>query len=261
MSATAAQPLARQVLVLTRRLLEELLAEPAPLLGTVLLAPGYLAFQDEVFGRVAAHAHGIHGRYLTFIVPGAVLVATIAATNAGFAVLRDRNDGYLERLLTMPLSRVAIVAAPLLFGAAFAVCNAATVLAVAAVLGSTPVTGIAGIGAMLAIAALSGLSIAGLLVTVALLTSRIELVQLADLACFPLLFLSPLMLPRQDLGGWLQLVTAVNPTTYGVEGLRAIMREGWGLAQLWPAFAAGTACAGGMLVLAALAARRVTALR
>jgi ABC-2 type transport system permease protein len=246
------------VLLLTRRLLEELLAEPAPLVGTVILAPGYLAFQDALFGRVAAHANGVHGHYLTFIVPGALLVATIAATNAGFAVLRDQNDHYLERLLTMPVSRVAVVAAPLLFGAAFAVCNATAVLAVAAVFGSTPVTGIAGIGVMLAVAALWGLSIAGLLVTVALFTSRIELVQLADLACFPLLFLSPLMLPRQDLGGWLQVVATVNPTTYAVDGLRAIMSDGWDLAQIWPSFAVGVACAGAMLALAALAARRAT---
>lgn len=258
MNARGSQPLPRQVLLLTRRLLEELLAEPAPLVGTLILAPGYLAFQDAVFGRVAAHATGVHGRYLTFIVPGAVLVATIAATNAGFAVLRDQNDRYLERLLTMPVSRVALVAAPLLFGGAFAVCNAATVLAVAAALGSTPVTGIAGTGAMLAVAALWGLSIAGVLVTVALFTSRIELVQLADLACFPLLFLSPLMLPRQDLGGWLRVVAAVNPTTYVVDGLRAIMRNGWDLAQIWPSFAVSVACAGATLALAALAARRAT---
>jgi ABC-2 type transport system permease protein len=261
MSASGSRSVAGQVLILTRRLLEELLAEPAPLVGTIVLAPGYLAFQDALFGRAAAHAEGVHGRYLTFILPGAVLLATIAATNAGFAVMRDQNDRYLERLLTMPVSRVAVVAAPLLFGGAFAVCNAATVLAVAGVLGSTPVTGVAGIAAMLALAALSGLSIAGLLVTVALLTSRIELVQLADLACFPLLFLSPLMLPRQDLSGWLQAVATVNPTTYVVDGLRAIMRDGWELAQIWPSFAVGIACAGAMLALAAFAARHSTAIR
>jgi ABC-2 type transport system permease protein len=156
---------------------------------------------------------------------------------------------------------VAVVAAPLLFGGAFAVCNAATVLAVAAVLGSTPVTGFGGIGAMLAVAALWGLSIAGLLVTVALFTNRIELVQLADLACFPLLFLSPVMLPQQDLGGWLQVVAAANPTTYVVDGLRAIMRDGWNLAQIWPSFAVGFACAGATLALAAFAARSATTLR
>ncbi len=248
-----------QLAILTRRLLGELLSEPAPLIGTLILAPGYLMIEDALFGHLAARAPGVHGHYLAFIVPGAVLVATIASTNAGFAILRDQNDHYLERLLTMPISRVAIVTAPLLFGAAFAVCNAAMVLAFAGALGLAPVTGPTGIAAILLVAGLFGLAIAGFMVSVALLTQSIELVQLADLSCFPFLFLSSLTLPRADLGGWLRVVTIVNPTTYVVNGLRAIMSSGWVFAQVWPAFAIACACSGTMLAAAVLAARRVTA--
>jgi ABC-2 type transport system permease protein len=256
---TSAGSARTHVLVLTWRLLGELLAEPAPLIGTLILAPCYLLFQDSLFGAIAAHAHGVHGDYLRFIVPGAVLVATIASTNAGFAVLRDENDGYLERLLTMPISRAAIVGAPLLFGGAFAICNAATVLALAGMLGLTPVTGLAGIAAMLVVAGLWGLAIAGFLVSVALLTKSIEIVQLADLSCFPFLFLSSLTLPREDFSGWLRLLTAVNPTTYAVNGLRALMRNGWVPAQIWPAFAVASGSAILALAGATLAARRATA--
>jgi ABC-2 type transport system permease protein len=243
--------------ILMRRLLDELIAEPAAVIGALILAPGYLLFQDTLFSHVAAHAPGVHGNYRAFIVPGAILVATIVGGNAGFITLRDQSDRYLQRLLTMPVSHVSIVAAPLLFGAGYAVCSAAVVLVVGAGLGVEPVTGILGVLMMLAIAALWGLAIGGFLVTVALLTNSIEMVQLADLSCFPFLFLSPLVMPRQDLSGWLRAIATVNPTTYTVDGLRALMRDGWASAQIWPAFAMGVACAASMLLLAALAARRV----
>lgn len=255
----SAVPARVQVLVLARRLLGDLLAEPAPLIGAMLLAPGYLVIQDALFGGVADHAPGVHGDYLRFIVPSAVLVATMAGTNAGFAVLRDEHDGYLDRLLTMPVPRVAIVAAPLLFGVGYALCNASIVLILAALFGFTPVTGALGVLAMLAIAALWGLAIAGFLVAVALVTKSMEMVQLADLACFPFLFLSSLTLPRQDYGRWLRLVTSANPTTYAVDGLRTLMRSGWVLPDLWPAVAVAVACAAIAVAAAAIAANRATA--
>jgi ABC-2 type transport system permease protein len=258
MSAVSARV---QVLVLTQRLLSELLAEPAPLIGTMILAPSYLIIQNALFGSVADHAPGVHGDYLGFIVPSAVLVATIASTNAGFAVLRDEHDRYLDRLLTLPVPRVAIVAAPLLFGVGYALCNASVVLILAAALGLVPVTGPLGALAMLAIAALWGLAIAGFLVAVALVTKSMEMVQLADLACFPFLFLSSLTLPRQDYGRLLRVVTTANPTTYAVDGLRTIMRSGWVLSDVWPAFAVAVACAAITVTAASIAASWATAYR
>jgi ABC-2 type transport system permease protein len=247
--------------VLTRRMLEELLAAPAPLIGTLILAPGYLLIQNALFGGVAETAPGVNGDYLTFIIPGAVLLTTLASGNAGFAVLRDKEDRYFDRLLTMPLSGVAIAAAPLLFGAAFAITNASLVLALVTILGHGPVTGPAGALAMLVIAGVWGLAIAGFLVTVAVVTESMELLQLADLACFPLLFLSPLTLPQAEFTGWLQTIASINPATYAVEGLRCLMYEGWDASRILPAVAVVALCAGAMLCLAAVATRRSTARR
>ncbi len=255
MSSSGALPLPAQILVLTRRMFAELFAAPGPLLGALALAPGYLILQDATFGRVAARAPGVDGDYLTFVVPGAVLIATIVSGNAGFAVLRDKEDRYLERLLTLPISSVAIAAAPLIFGCAFAIANAAVVIAVASAIGHAPATGAAGVAVMLAVAGLSGLAIAGLLVTVALVTGSIETVQLADLACFPLLFLSSLTLPQEELTGWLRALASINPTTYAVNGLRSLMGEDWDLSRVELGFAVAVLCAGAMLTAAALATR------
>jgi ABC-2 type transport system permease protein len=242
-------------------MLQELIAQPAPLLGTLILAPGYLLIQNALFGGVAEVAPGVDDDYLGFIIPGAVLLSTLAAGNAGFAVLRDKEDRYFDRLLTMPLSAAAIAAAPLLFGAAFAVANAGLVLALAASLGHPPVSGLPGAAAVLLLAAVCGLAIAGFLVAVAIVTESMELLQLADLACFPILFLSPLTLPEDEFSGWLQVVASLNPATYVVRGIRALMYEGWAASRVLPAFAVALLCAGAMLALAAAVSRRSTARR
>lgn len=250
-----------QVLLLTRRMLQELLAAPAPLIGTLILAPGYLLIQTALFSGVAERSPEVEGDYLGFIIPGAILLATVAAGNAGFAVLRDKEDRYFDRLLTMPLSSIAIAAAPLLFGAAFALANAGFVLLVATCLGHPPAAGLPGAVAVLLLAVLAGLAIAGFLVTVAIVTESMELLQLADLACFPFLVLSPLVLPREEFTGWLQTVCALNPTTYVIDGLRSLMHEGWTASLLLPALAVALACAGAMLALAAAVSRRPAAHR
>lgn len=254
-------PQRTQILLLTRRLLAELVAAPAPLVGTLILAPGYLLIQSALFGGVAERAPEVDGDYLGFIIPGAILLATVAAGNAGFAVLRDKEDRYFDRLLTMPLSSVAIAAAPLLFGAAFAVANAGFVIFLATCLGHPPAAGLAGAAALVLLAALSGLAIAGFLVTVAMVTESMELLQLADLAVFPFLFLSPLTLPRGEFTGWLQTACSLNPTTYVIDGMRSLMHEGWVASEILPALAVALACAAAMLALAASVSRRPAAHR
>jgi ABC-2 type transport system permease protein len=46
---------------------------------------------------------------------------------------------------------------------------------------------------------------------------------IANLLTFPLLFISSAFLPLDVLPGWIQTVAVVNPITYGVDGIRALM--------------------------------------
>lgn len=45
----------------------------------------------------------------------------------------------------------------------------------------------------------------------------------ANLLQFPLLFVSSAFLPVEVLPNWVQTVATVNPITYGVDGVRALM--------------------------------------
>lgn len=49
----------------------------------------------------------------------------------------------------------------------------------------------------------------------------------ANLIHFPLLFASSAFVPVNTLPDWLQMVSAVNLVTYGVDAARALMLNGW----------------------------------
>jgi hypothetical protein len=51
---------------------------------------------------------------------------------------------------------------------------------------------------------------------------------------FPVFFLSGAFYPAQSLPDWLRIVVYVNPMTYAVDGLRAVMIKGTGLVNILP---------------------------
>ena len=55
---------------------------------------------------------------------------------------------------------------------------------------------------------------------------------------FPFAFLSACMLPRDLMSGWLKTVSAWNPVTYLLEGMRSVISAGWDLSMILKAVAA-----------------------
>lgn len=217
----------RQTAILSHRLLDELVATPVTLITGLAFTPVFLLVQHGVFGHSAGLRHETGGDYLAFIVPGGVLMATVVAGAAGFAVTRDREDRYVERLLTMPVARTAIVLAPILFGGLYGLVNVAIVLAIAVPLGASPVTGLAGAALILAIGGLWSVGVAGYMVATALVTRSIEIVQRVDVAFFAVLFLSTAFVPRSSLGPVVGTIADLNPVRYAVDGVRSLFLDGW----------------------------------
>jgi ABC-2 type transport system permease protein len=254
-------PLSRQLQVVTQRLLDDLVALPAILVFGLASAIGLVVVSDGLFanqlGQTAAH----HGHYLAFLIPAGLLGASTVSGTAGFHLARDVEDGYFDRLLTMPISRVAIIGPPVLLGTAYAVLQSFIVLGFGALLGATPKTGVLGAAVMLLITSLWGMGIAGYMVVAGLMASDFEIVRIVDLVLLPLVFLSPLVLPREALSGWMESLVALNPTTYVIEGLRALMVDGWDVSRLAAALGAALAFALVTVAPAVVAARLATARR
>lgn len=247
----------RQVGALYTRLLRRQVSDPTTYVN-LAIAGFFLAVYTGAFGASEGIEALVGADFLTFILPVIILNASIAGSIAGQLLVSDLESGYLRRLLTLPVSRGAVVLAPMLVGATLVAAQATLVLVLGVALGASAATGLPGLLTVLALALLWGLGFAGYAVASGLLAGNAAAAQTASFVFFPLLFLAPTFLPRDQLAGWLQTAAAANPVTYVLETMRGLLITGWDTGQVATGFAVVTAFCLLTLGWAAAVARRTT---
>jgi len=221
-------------------------------LPSVLLGLLYLLWKDlptfpgqpGIFDRVGLTMLGI----LPFVVM--FLVTSIA-------MLRERTSGTLERLLTTPLARMDLL---LGYGAAFGLAAAAQALVTVAVATTVYDLDVAGsIWLVVLIAVVDAvLGVALGLLASAFARTEFQAGQFMPVVVLPQVFLCGLLIPVDQMAGWLQAISHVLPLTYAVEALQEVGRSAEATGTLWldVAIVAGAALLA--LALAAATLRRRT---
>jgi ABC-2 type transport system permease protein len=164
---------------------------------------------------------------------------------SSITVLRERTTGTLERLLTLPLGKLDILAGYGLAFAALATVQAAVVSAVAFGLLGLDVAGSPWAVAALAVGnALLGMAL-GLLVS-AFAATEFQAVQFMPAFVLPQLLLCGLLVPRAQMAGWLDAVAGALPMSYAYDSLHRVAVDG----GLGSAGALDVAVLAGAIVLA-----------
>lgn len=160
--------------------------------------------------------------FIKFIYPG-IVAMTVLMTSvfSGLSVVWDREFGFLKEVLVAPLSRTGIVLGKATGGATVATIQGSMMLLLAPIIGIalTPILVIKVVPLLIIISlSLSGLGI--------LVASRMRSQQgfhvVVQLIVFPLIFLSGIFFPVNNVPVWLQIISKVNPLTYGVDAIRQI---------------------------------------
>jgi ABC-2 type transport system permease protein len=154
--------------------------------------------------------------------------ALFACINAGAALARDVETGFLKRLAMTPMQRAALLIGHLGGVMVVALISALIYLVVGFAAGMDFVAGVGGIPALLVLALLISLAFAALGAFVGLRSGSGETVQGFFPLFFVLLFLSSMSLPRplieQD---WFRFIATYNPVSYLIEGVRSFIIFGW----------------------------------
>jgi ABC-2 type transport system permease protein len=184
-----------------------------------------------------AQGTGAVDDFKAFQLPVAIIFAVTGVSRAS-ALVTDIQNGYFDRLLLTPVRRPM-----LLFGLMAADLTAVVLLAVPVtllglVIGVEFVTGLLGILAFLLYGALWGLAFAGFPYSIALKTGNPAAVNASFILFFPFAFLTTTFLPEEAMTGWLATIAKYNPVTYVLEGMRALISEGWVWSQILPGLAA-----------------------
>jgi ABC-2 type transport system permease protein len=245
-----------QVWLLVKRNLVTILRTPEALLPPIAISIFFLVIYESTLGKAAGFIPDIGGSYLGFILPLSIVSASLAG--AGIAaqnLVRDIERGYFNKLLLTPVNRAVLLLGPILAGAVILGLQASIVIVVSLLLGLKPVTGVGGLLAVIGLAILLGTGFAGFTVSAALGSGNAAATQGAGFLFFPLTFLAPTFVPLELLSGWLKVAAQLNPITYVLVAMRAIINGGWDWSKIWPGLVACLALAVFTYILAAIALR------
>lgn len=183
--------------------------------------------------------------YMQFFLPGTMaLVCLFTAIFSTMSVIDDRQAGFLQAVLVSPAPRSAIVAGKMAGGTLLAYFQAALFMALLPFLGvRLSLGGFLSVSAMLL---LMSFGLTGLGLVIAWKTDSVQgFHAVMNLFLMPLWFLSGAVFPAAGAPGWLRLLMAVNPMTYGV----AAIQRGFYPSTGGPG---GALCFGVVLVFSAL---------
>jgi ABC-2 type transport system permease protein len=184
-------------------------------------------------GLGAANPSTIPGvDYRLFIFPGIVAMSIIfSSVFFGSYIIWDRKFDFLKSVMVAPVSRASVFIGKTLGGMTTSLIQASILLAIGAAIG-VPFTPVSLAQAVAVILPMSfGLTSLGLALG-SYMYSLEGFQMIVSFVVFPLFFLSGALFPLDGLPGWLGILTAADPATYGVDALRHSML-GSGTNPLW----------------------------
>ena len=191
------------------------------------------------------------------IVPGligVILTLTMVLFTA-VALVRERERGNLELLITTPISRSELMVGKVLPYIAIGLVQTTVVLLLGALLFSVPVRGSL-LDVYLAAALLIAANLAlGLLISTRART-QFQAMQLTFFVFLPSILLSGFMFPFAGMPRAAQWLAEVLPLTHFVRLIRGVMLRGASLMELWPDVLALLAFTAVMMTVATLRFRK-----
>ncbi|GAA1815167.1 ABC transporter permease [Agromyces neolithicus] len=210
---------ARHTAYLTLRQLRAAWRVPAFIVMNVVQPLIWLLLFGQLFESVV-EIPGFEGgdSYLEFLTPGIVMMmALFGSAWAGTSYIQDMDRGVMDRFLTSPTSRGAMMVSTLLYQAVLTIVQSLIVLGVAWLMGARFDGGVTGILVMLLAAMLLTASFSALSNAAALLArNQNVLIGISQLITIPLMFLSSALMDTTLSAAWVADVAAFNPFEWAV---------------------------------------------
>ena len=171
------------------------------------------------FGSIFQRAGG--GDYIQFLAPGIIMMSVLfTAVFSGIDLIWDRQFGFLKETMVAPVSRLEIMIGKTLGGATVAAFQGLLVFVLTLFVGFRPYNLL-----MLPVAALFIFLVAILFTSLGIaVASKLEDMQgfqlIMNFLVMPIFFLSGALFPLEGLPKAMEIITNLDPLTYGIDGLR-----------------------------------------
>lgn len=205
------------------------------------LSPSLL---EQIKNAILAQTFGGAATYISYLTAGIIsLVLVFNMAFGGIDLVLDKQLGFLNMILTSPISRASIFFSGVVQNMVKAMSLAFITFAVAILLPNGLILG-KGFGVLAFIGtfgsfALLAFSLSCVFTALALSVKSIDsLVAIVNFATFPLVFTSTALFPSADFPSWLRAISNVNPITKATDSARLLMVNGTlnstqGVSYLW----------------------------
>jgi ABC-2 type transport system permease protein len=233
------------LLYLTGRRLRVFLKQPAFLFVTLIQPAIWLFLFGNLFRRIVDLPGFGGGSYLTYLVPGVVVMSAVSSSMwSGMGVLEEIDRGTMNRFLTTPARRGSILDAVVIEQALSVTVQSVIIVLLGLAAGARYPLG--GVVLLVVSAALLGVVFSALSNTAGMLVRQREtIIGLNTLLLLPLTFLSSAFIAPGLMPGWMQAVARGNPVNWALSACRSALAG----SVDWP----GTLSHGGGLLALALA--------
>jgi ABC-2 type transport system permease protein len=216
-----------------RRWLIHLRREPFNIAFNLVHPVILLIFMGGAFQGLARDSIGED--YRSYLLPGILALTAFGNSMAGgIPLLFDKENGFLSRLMSAPISRASILVSRFLAVNLNTILQCLIILVLGALMGARIATGLAGVLTLLAISLLLGFGVTVIsLILAFILQNHGDFFAILGTTALPVAFLSSAFVPLDSLPLWMRLFAQVNPMTYAIDGMRSLILSGWDLSMLF----------------------------
>ena len=216
--------LVRKTLVIAEREIRRLRHDPTELITRAVQPMLWLLVFGQVFTRTRAIPTG-DMPYIDFMAPG-ILAQSVLFVSIfyGIAIIWERDLGIAHKFLVSPAPRAALVLGKALSAGVRSLSQAIIIYVLAVVLGVAVDWNLLSLLGVLLVVLLGAAFFSTFSLIIACLAkTRERFMGIGQLITMPLFFASNAIYPVTMMPGWLKVISHVNPLTYEVDALRALM--------------------------------------
>jgi ABC-2 type transport system permease protein len=212
--------LASSTITITRRAALRYLRTPQLIvMATLQMALFFLIYRYMFGGAIRAGAIP----YVDFLVPGFIATGVLfSGIGAAVATAEDIEQGFVDRLRSLPIPRSAVLAARTIADTAILTLASAVTVAIAFAVGFRLHGGLLDGLAAFGLVIVFGYAFEWLFVTMGLFAGTAQAAQGMGMIVFPLAFVSSAYVPVSTMPGWLQVFAKHQPLTFMVDAVRAL---------------------------------------
>ena len=192
----------------------------------------WLIFFGSLFERAADVRIVQAPNYMSFLAAGVVVMTVLNnGLSGGVDLLFDKENGFLERLMSTPIRRTSVILSRFLFVTTITSLQVLVILGVAYLFGVRPATGLLGIAVILVIGMLFGVGLTAISMAMAFtVKSHGDFFSVLGFLSLPMIFLSSALVPLSAMPSWMSVVAVLNPMTWAIDAVRPLILSGWAAA-------------------------------